>query len=181
MMTGLSTPELPVAGSSVAGSVRLRKLEQADLPWLYKWENDAEAWPDGATHNPLSKDDLRDYLRRTTGDIYLDGQLRLIICSGQNDTPTGCVDLYDVDIRNRKAGVAVYVDPAYRNQGLARETLKLLKSYTSHILHFRMLYAMVRKENSASQKAFQSADFHIVACLPEWVLEGEICVLQTLL
>lgn len=180
MIAGLSTQESPATSSSV-GSVRLRKLEQADLPWLYKWENDATAWPDGATHNPLSKDDLRDYLQRTTGDIYLDGQLRLIICSGQGDAPTGCVDLYDVDIRNRKAGVAVYVDSKCRNQGLAREALKLLKSYASHILHFRMLYAMVRKENIASLKAFQTADFHIVACLPEWVVEGDICVLQTIL
>lgn len=61
-------------------SIVLRKLEPEDLPQLYVWENDAEAWLDGNTHNPLSEADLREYILRTTDDIYQDGQLRLMIC-----------------------------------------------------------------------------------------------------
>ncbi|MBQ2520315.1 MAG: ribosome small subunit-dependent GTPase A [Paludibacteraceae bacterium] len=59
--------------------VHLRKLEPSDLPYLYLWENDASVWADGSNHNPLSQQDLRDYIASTTGDIYRDGQLRLII------------------------------------------------------------------------------------------------------
>ena len=59
--------------------IKLRKLEPSDLPFLYQWENDASVWADGANHNPLSQQDLRDYLASTTGDIYKDGQLRLVI------------------------------------------------------------------------------------------------------
>ena len=59
--------------------IRLRKLEPSDLPFLYQWENDASSWADGSNHNPLSQRDLRDYIESTTGDIYKDGQLRLII------------------------------------------------------------------------------------------------------
>ena len=59
--------------------IRLRKLEPSDLPFLYLWENDASSWADGANHNPLSQQDLRDYIDSTTGDIYKDGQLRLVI------------------------------------------------------------------------------------------------------
>ena len=59
--------------------IKLRKLEPSDLPFLYQWENDASAWADGSNHNPLSQQDLRDYIASTTGDIYRDGQLRLII------------------------------------------------------------------------------------------------------
>lgn len=172
--------------------IALRKLEPDDLPWLYQWENDAEAWAEGDTHNPLSKADLRDYILRTTGDIYQDGQLRLVIClqsdadkaeSGAEQTsiPVGCIDLYDVDIRNRKAAVAVYIDPKYRHRGLAAQALRLIKTYAATVICFRLLYALVREDNKISFSLFQSAEFQQVACLPNWVNEGNILVLQTIL
>lgn len=161
--------------------ITLRKLEPDDLPQLYVWENDAEAWLDGDTHNPLSEADLRDYILRTTGDIYQDGQLRLMICRNTQNEPVGCVDLYDVDIRNRKAAVAIYVAHEWRCKGVGKNALKKLKSYVTNILCFRFLYAMVREENQTSQKLFQSVGFQQVACLPNWVNEGNILVLQTVL
>lgn len=170
--------------------VVLRKLEPDDLPLLYQWENDAAAWLDGNTHNPLSQADLRDYILRTTGDIFQDGQLRLMICpvseqspqtSAAITKPVGCVDLYDVDIRNRKAAVAIYVAPDFRGRGVALQALWQIVSYVADILCFRILYACVRENNQASKKLFLSAGFQEVACLPQWVNEGNILVLQTLL
>ena len=171
-------------------SIFLRKVEPDDLPLLYQWENDADAWLDGDTHNPLSQADLREYILRTTGDIYLDGQLRLMICASTTaetgDTattsdPLGCVDLYNVDIRNRKAAVAIYVAPMYRGKGVARQALLQLKSYVTNVLSFRLLYALVRVGNFASLESFRSADFQCVAEIPHWVNEGNIFVLQSLL
>ena len=177
-------------------NILLRKLEPDDLPQLYLWENDAESWLDGNTHNPLSEADLRDYILRTTGDIYQDGQLRLMICLAESESgkqsgeqrgektanePVGCVDLYDVDIRNRKAAVAIYVAREWRNQGVGKIALQKLKSYVTNILCFRLLYAMVRETNLTSQKLFQAVGFQRVACLPDWVNEGNILVLQTIL
>ena len=63
--------------------LRLRKIEPSDLPFLYQWENDATMWADSDTHNPLSRHDLHQYIENTTGDIYRDGQLRLIIEDSQ--------------------------------------------------------------------------------------------------
>ena len=63
--------------------LRLRKIEPSDLPFLYQWENDATMWADSDTHNPLSRHDLHQYIENTTGDIYRDGQLRLIIEESQ--------------------------------------------------------------------------------------------------
>ena len=59
--------------------INLRKIEPKDLPFLYQWENDASVWADGSNHNPLSQQDLRTYIESTTGDIYKDGHLRLVI------------------------------------------------------------------------------------------------------
>lgn len=160
-------------------NIYLRKVEPDDLPLLYAWENDAQAWQDSSTHNPLSREDLRSYIMQTTGDIYRDGQLRLIICLTRSDEPVGCVDLYDVDVRNRKAAVAIYVAPACRNQGVAGQALKELISYVSRILQFRLLYAVTRQTNTASLRAFQSAGFQTVCTLSDWTLEGDACLLTT--
>ena len=166
--------------------ILLRKLEPDDLPLLYQWENDADAWLEGNTHNPLSHEDLRDYIMRTTGDIFRDGQLRLMICppmetDGGEQTPEamGCVDLYDVDIRNRKAAVAIYIAPKHRGHGVAREALRQLKVYVIDILCFRLLYALVREGNQKSVELFEAAGFKHVATLPNWMNEGNIFVLQT--
>ena len=177
--------------------ITLRKLEPDDLPLLYEWENDAAAWLDGDTHNPLSKADLRDYIMRTTGDIYKDGQLRLMIClSDENESneaeqgreepiktaapqTVGCIDLYNVDIRNRKAAVAIYLSPVWRKRRLGTRALLQLKTYVANILCFRFLYALVKTDNISSLKLFQSVGFHTVACLPNWVNEGDIFVLQS--
>ena len=158
-------------------NIRLRKVEPDDLPLLYVWENDEQAWPDGSTHNPLSQEDLRNYIMQTTGDIYRDGQLRLMICPASSEEPVGCIDLYDVDVRNRKAAVAVYTAPAFRNQGVAGQALREMISYVSRILQFRLLYAVTRQTNMASMLAFQHAGFQVVCTLPDWTLEGDACLL----
>lgn len=161
--------------------VTLRKIEPDDLPQLYQWENDQDAWLDGDVHNPLSEADLRDYILQTTGDIFRDGQLRLMILIDSQTEPVGCVDLYDVDIRNRKAAVAIYLSKQFRGRGLALEALRKLNRYVSKVLCFRMLYALVREENLASLALFRAACYVQVATLPKWVNEGNICVLQSVL
>ena len=122
-----------MASAQSISSVVLRKLEPDDLPLLYRWENDTDSWLDGDTHNPLSHEDLREYILRTTGDIYQDGQLRLMICSSHDAEPVGCVDLYDVDIRNRKAAVAIYVAPEFRLQGR-------LNKHWANFANMRLIY-----------------------------------------
>ena len=77
--------------------MRLRKLEPYDLPFLYQWENDAAMWVDADTHNPLSQQDLRGYIESTTGDIYKDGQLRLI--TEQGGQTLACISHPNIGIK----------------------------------------------------------------------------------
>lgn len=162
-------------------TLSLRKLEPADLPYLYRWENDAAAWPDGANHHPLSQQDLRDYIASTTGDIYRDGQLRLIIClanAGAEPVSVGAVDLYDLDVRNRKAAVAIYIDEAFRRRQLATEALKQLTDLAFRHIGLRMLYATVGEHNLPSQALFLRAGFARTALLSAWTNEGDASLFQ---
>jgi len=182
--------------------IRLCKLEPSDLPFLYQWENDSSAWADSDTHNPLSRQDLRDYIASTTGDIYKDGQLRLIICedtSSIEDSPSanaspdmlapththsissatlGCIDLFDFDARNRKAAIGLYVAPEARGRGVGHEAVRQLLCYSFDFLHLRMVYAIVRVTNEPSNQLYKKLDFSPSATLKDWTLEGDAVVWQ---
>ena len=102
--------------------IRLRKIEPTDIPYLYQWENDAQMWADSDTHNPLSQYDLREYIASSTGDIYKDGQLRLMI--DDEGSTMGCIDLFDFDPRNRKAAIGMYIAPHARGKGIGTKAVK---------------------------------------------------------
>lgn len=151
--------------------VRLRKIEPSDLPYLYRWENDASAWADGANHNPLSQQDLRDYIASTSGDIYRDGQLRLII--EEEGVTMGCIDLFDLDPRNRRAAIGMYIAPEYRGKGVGKEAVRLLEEYAFGFLHLRLIYAIISTNNTACTALYRNAGYTPSSPLPAWTLEGE--------
>ena len=125
--------------------LRLRKIEPSDLPFLYQWENDATMWSDSDTHNPLSRHELRQYIESSMGDIYRDGQLRLVI--DDEGVTLGCIDLFDFDARNRKAAIGMYIAPNMRGKGFGKKSVELLLDYVFDFLKLRMVYAIIGVKN----------------------------------
>ena len=151
--------------------IKLRKIEPSDLPYLYRWENDASSWADGTNHNPLSQQDLRDYIASTTGDIYRDGQLRLII--EEEGATLGCIDLFDFDPRNRRAAIGMYIAPEYRDKGVGREAVQQLEDYAFGFLHLRVLYAIIATNNAPCSALYEHAGYQPSTPLPSWTLESD--------
>lgn len=172
--------------------IRLRKLEPTDLPFLYQWENDASAWADGANHNPLSQKDLRDYIESTTGDIYRDGQLRLIIedlPAEQSNNSTikqsssitvGCIDLFDFDIRNRRAAIGMYIAPEYRCKGIGTKAVEALEEYAFQQLDLRLLYAVISTNNIPCTQLYRNLGYSPSSVLKGWTLESDAILWQKL-
>lgn len=171
--------------------IKLRKIEPSDLPFLYQWENDASVWADGSNHNPLSQADLRDYIASTTGDIYRDGQLRLIIesVSPQDGlssiatksrsnhhlelTTMGCIDLFDFDPRNRRAALGMYIAPEYRGKGVGKAALEALETYAFTHLNLRVLYAVIATSNIPCSALYRAAGYTPSTPLTAWTLESD--------
>lgn len=168
--------------------VTLRKIEPEDVPYLYQWENDAAVWSDGANHNPMSQKDLRDYVMQTTGDIYKDGQLRLVIEVRQdaerpgtglgNSFTAGCADLFDLDVRNGRAAIGLYIAPAYRGKGYGMDVLGELERYAFFFLRLRVLYAVIRTGNTACMRLFERTGYTCSSVLKDWTLEGDAVIWQ---
>ena len=167
-------------------NLKLRKLEPSDLPFLYQWENDATMWADSDTHNPLSRHDLHQYIENTTGDIYRDGQLRLIIEDSQLSTLNsqhstqilGCIDLFDFDARNLKAAIGMYIAPEARGKGVGKQAVQLLLDYAFNFLHLRMVYAIISVNNVACSRLYEQMDFLPSSSLRAWTLEGDAILWQ---
>lgn len=151
--------------------IKLRKIEPADLPFLYVWENDASVWADGANHNPLSQQDLRDYINSTTGDIYQDGQLRLII--EDEGVTLGCIDLFDFDPRNRRAAIGMYIAPEARGKGVGKQSVRLLEEYAFGFLKLRVLYAIIATNNTACSALYRQAGYTPSSILKDWTCESD--------
>lgn len=151
--------------------IKLRKIEPSDLPFLYLWENDASSWADGANHNPISQQDLRNYIESTTGDIYRDGQLRLIIMA--DETTLGCIDLFDFDPRNRRAAIGMYIIPEARGKGVGKEALKQLEDYAFGFLNLRLLYAIIATQNIPCSTLYKNAGYVPSSPLAHWTLESD--------
>ena len=169
--------------------LKLRKIEPSDLPFLYQWENDATMWADSDTHNPLSRHDLHQYIENTTGDIYRDGQLRLIIESVEapqlstvncqlSTKIMGCIDLFDFDARNRKAAIGMYIAPAARGMGVGKQAVQLLEDYAFGFLHLRMIYAIISVHNTPCSHIYEQMGFAPSSPLKDWTLEGDAILWQ---
>ena len=182
-------------------NLKLRKIEPSDLPFLYQWENDATMWADSDTHNPLSRHDLHQYIENTTGDIYRDGQLRLIIEESQlsyseadrsseceirtfnsqlSTKVLGCIDLFDFDARNRKAAIGMYIAPHARGNGVGKQAVQLLLDYAFGHLQLRMLYAIISVHNTTCSHIYEQMGFAASSVLQDWTLEGDAILWQKL-
>ena len=158
--------------------ITLRKIEPTDLPFLYQWENDASVWVDGANHNPLSQRDLRDYIESTTGDIYKDGQLRLIIEA--DDSTVGCIDLFDFDIRNRRAAIGMYIAKEFRGRGIGKQAVEALETYAFEHLDLRLIYAVIATTNIPCTKLYENLGYEPSSALKGWTLESDAIIWQKL-
>jgi diamine N-acetyltransferase len=154
-------------------NILLRALEPEDLDVLYKWENDSSLWHYGSTVAPYSKYALRDYLSRSTQDIFQTRQLRLMIVEKALGNAIGTIDLYDFDPVNDRAGVGILLDSDYRRQGFGFQALLLMKEYAFRFLLLKQLYAYVPKSNFPSYQLFQKSGYVESGTLQSWIKTSE--------
>ena len=89
-------------------------------------ENDQALWSVSNTLIPFSKYTLSEYILHAKEDIHTAKQVRFVL-SDQDQTPLGCIDLFDYDPIHRRAGVGVVIEKVARNKGFAKIALSLVE------------------------------------------------------
>ena len=152
--------------------VSLRAIEPEDLELLYRIENDVRLWNIGTTNVPYSRYVLHDYVANSSGDIYTDRQVRLMIENEQGEV-VGIVDIINFDPQHLRAEVGIVIENRYRNRGYASSALRRIAEYSLSILHLHQLYAWVDVENKASLNLFTKAGYTIAAKMNDWLYDGK--------
>jgi diamine N-acetyltransferase len=153
-------------------TIRLRALEPEDLDMLYKWENDSTLWGEGNTIAPYSRSVLKEFISQSHLGIYEQKQLRLMIELRDTRQQAGMIDLYDFDPHNRKAGVGILLDFAYRRKGIATASLNLLTGYAFSFLKLHQLFAYISVNNEFSKALFSRCGFTVSGTLHDWTSTG---------
>ena len=161
--------------------IQLRAMEPADFNLLYRWENDTSIWSVSGTLAPFSRYVLEEFVSQAHQDIYTNKQLRLMIDLRYYDEEDGvteevrsigCVDLFDFDPKNRRAGIGVLIaNRADRGKGYATEALHLLIDYGFDMLDLHGFYSNVRVDNENSVALFKKLGFEVSGLKQDWLYE----------
>jgi len=149
----------------------LRALEPTDLDFLFQLENDENIWEVSNTTKPFSKYVLTQYLENSHRDIYEVKQLRLVICTAQEQKAIGFIDLFDFEPKHQRVGVGIVIfDAQDRRKGYAAEALQLIAQYVSVHLKAHQLYANISADNERSIRLFEKADFKKSGEKKDWIV-----------
>lgn len=156
----------------MTNDITLRAMEPEDLDLLYKIENDRSVWNVSVSNVPYSRYALHDYLANASGDIYADGQVRLII-ERVDKVAVGIVDIVRFDASNRRAEVGLIILNEYRHHGYAIQAMQQLADYALHTLHLHQLYACVSKDNEPCVQLLLRLGYQYQSELKDWLFDGE--------
>ena len=151
--------------------IRLRAMEPEDLDLLYRIENDQSLWGMGVSNVPYSRFTLHDFIANSSGNIYADGQVRLI-AETEDGVVVGMADVVNFDAKNRRAEVGMLIECQYRRQGYGEQALRQLADYALSVLHLHQLYAYVAADNQPSLALFGKVGFTPSAQLHDWLYDG---------
>ena len=149
-------------------NIFLRALELDDINYLFSIENNEKYWSISDSQIPFSKYLLNRYLKNSDMDIYEAKQLRLVITDFKMNT-IGLIDLFDIDFKNNRAGVAIIINEKMRSKGFAKEALEMLIKYSKTHLSLHQLYCNILEDNTHSMNLFKSVQFKEVGLKKDWI------------
>jgi len=156
-------------------NLQLRALEPSDVDLLYEWENNASIWHLSNTLTPFSRFALEQYVLNADDDIFTTKQLRLMIDLHRADPvrTIGCIDMFDFDPMNMRAGIGIMIVEEEREKGYASESLDLILDYAFNLLRLHQLYANVIAVNKASVELFKKKKFNVIGIKKDWIRMGD--------
>jgi len=154
--------------------VRIRAIEENDLPTLTNWRNDPEVYKNFFEYQPLSL-----LMERRWFERFLDrGDEKFwIVETIEASKPVGTVGLVNVNWRSREAELArVLVAPECQGQGYGKEICGLALQYTFNHMNLNRIHLKVFADNTRAISIYKSLGFIEEGLLREHVFaDGRYC------
>lgn len=154
-----------------AGSrVRLTLLQEDDLEFLHQWKSQIDI--SYLTSKAIQHISLEERQRRFKEKIPSVLAIRRMI----DNRFIGEISLYDLNPKNRSAGVGYFAGANYRQQGYTKEGLWLLLNYLFKVVGLNKVMADTGAFNQASIALLKSLGFQQDGCLRQHqLLNGVLC------
>lgn len=150
--------------------INLRAVEPVDVNFLFNLENDIRNWKVSNTLMPFSRYALEQYTLSVDADPFVQKQLRLVIELPELNESIGCIDLFEIDPVNRRAGIGIIILEAHQQKGYAAEAIQQIIDYAKNILNFHQLYCNISSTNDASIALFEKFGFIKCGIKKDWNL-----------
>lgn len=152
----------------------LRALEPEDVELMYRWENDASVWAVSGTIAPFSRHQLQRFLDEQQFDLQQTRQQRLIIETRTEGRAVGALDLFEIDLLNRRAGVGILIaEPDDRGCGYGADALETVARYAREVLGLNQLWCNVGANNKASRALFQASGYAECGLKRNWLWSAD--------
>lgn len=152
-------------------NIILRVAEPYDAETIFRWENDMEIWRVSDTIVPFSLHQIEQFLLNNN-DLISERQLRLMIDDIRSGDTVGCIDLYDYDSFNERAGIGILIDKRHRGKGYAKQAVALIIDYCFKTLLLKQLYVLTLATNTESMLLFESLGFERCGLRRQWCKTG---------
>ena len=152
--------------------ITLRCAEPEDAGQIFLWENDRDIWRVSGTHVPYTHFQIEQFLLGNN-DLFTNKQLRLMIDLNESGKSIGCVDIFDYDSFNGRAGLGILIDKAFRQQGYAKAALALCIEYLFHNVMLHQVYCSIDELNTMSRQLFEGQGFIQCGHRKQWLKTAE--------
>ena len=149
-------------------TITLRCAEPEDAGQIFLWENDHDIWRVSGTHVPYTRFQIEQFLLGNN-DLFSNKQLRLMIDLTESEQTIGCIDIFDYDGINQRAGLGILIDKAFRQQGYAKAALALCIEYLFHDVMLHQVYCSIDETNTESQQLFEEQGFELCGRRKDWI------------
>ena len=153
-------------------TITLRCAEPEDAGQIFLWENDRDIWRVSGTHVPYTRFQIEQFLLGNN-DLFNNKQLRLMIDLTESGQTIGCIDIFDYDPINQRAGLGILIDKAYRQQGYAKAALALCIDYLFKDVLLHQVYCSIDESNLESQQLFVGQGFELCGNRKDWIKTEE--------
>jgi diamine N-acetyltransferase len=150
--------------------VKLRPLEEADLPLLAEWRNQPEVWARFFNKFPISFSGQRDWYKALLEERR---KLLLIIEAIESSKPIGTIGFDNIDSINQRAeyGNLLIGHDESRHLGFATEASILLLSYGFDRLNLNRVFLHVLADNVKTVNLYKRLGFREEGLLREAIFD----------
>ncbi len=146
--------------------VNFRDVQLSDTDFVLQIENNENIWKISHTTTPFTKSEIESFITHNIIDGLLNDQKRWIITI--NDIECGCIDLFDYNKQNSRAGIGIVIHQDYQNKGIASLALAKFLNFCKTNLKLYQIYCSIISDNTDSIKLFTKHGFIETGIRKEW-------------